>query len=379
MTKKKALLVVAGGRATPDVLALYCVQPHVVIALKSKQGWQGENAFTEIAQSLPNYEKLQTVPDVDAYNLEKGVQACVFACSQYPEYEWTFSISSSPKITGIAAYEVAKQKGVPCLIIDSHHKEVISLVKDIGITSRDLFEMNVERYMKIQQRAPKEREQQEILYRAKVEEWEDLARTLALSPDTSDFIKEMRDKKAKEFVAFPSAFAQSSLLKALTTLKAIDIVQKNDQVITCAFTTQNHAKFIGTGDWLEVYVWHAVNEAHFADDSQWGYEIASTANNELDVVLTYQAQLIFAECKTEGNPFKKKIHHLDTISAKANMLGKDHVTRAFVTSEPKTQPGFANFLEQAKLRKIVVFTQEDLSNIGQLIKREAETPTYPRI
>ncbi len=57
MAVKKALLVVAGGRATPDVLGLYCVQPQLVIILTSEQGWDGEDAFLEIAYSFPERDR----------------------------------------------------------------------------------------------------------------------------------------------------------------------------------------------------------------------------------------------------------------------------------------------------------------------------------
>jgi len=57
MAVKKALLVVAGGRATPDVLGLYCVQSQLVIILTSEQGWDGEDAFLEIAHSFPERDR----------------------------------------------------------------------------------------------------------------------------------------------------------------------------------------------------------------------------------------------------------------------------------------------------------------------------------
>ncbi len=84
MDKKKALLVVAGGRAIPDVLALYVVQPHLVITITSEQGWDNENAFVEVAISLPNYEKLVSIPNVNAYDFEIAKQACIDACEPYP-------------------------------------------------------------------------------------------------------------------------------------------------------------------------------------------------------------------------------------------------------------------------------------------------------
>lgn len=61
------------------------------------------------------------------------------------------------------------------------------------------------------------------------------------------------------------------------------------------------------------------------------------------------------------------------------MLKDPYVTKLFITNGSKTKDGYANFLEQAKLQKIVVVTAKDLPNIGKILKREAITPTYPRI
>jgi len=382
MGKKKALLVVAGGRAIPDVLALYVVQPHLVITITSEQGWDNENAFVEVAKSLPNYEKLVSIPNVNAYDFEIAKQACIDACEPYPpsNWDWAFSISSGPKITGIAAYEVAKEKGIPCLYIDTQREKVVSLITDVQITPQQLFHMDVQEYMKIQQRKPKIHDQEVAQYRRKVEKWGNIARLLALSFDTPSFTKLMYEKKENVLIALsPALLPTSPLLRSLEKFRAIRTEHNSDGTITCAFTSKHSAKFLGTGDWLEIYVWHEVNEAKFADDCKWGYEIISSAKNELDVVLTYKSQLIFAECKTEAEPFEGKTGHLDRINNKAEMLGRTYVTKLFITNGSKTKKGYTNFMEQAKLRKIVVATAEDLPNIGQIMKREAENPTYPRI
>lgn len=382
MEKKKALLVVAGGRAAPDVLALFHVQPCAVVFITSEEGWRDEQAFINIASAFPSCVDIQSIPNVNAYEFEKGKQACMEACLLYPEdeWEWTFAISSAPKVTGIAAYEVAKQRGIPCLYIDTQHEKIVSFVKDIGLVAKDLFHMSVRDYMKIQRREPETYKPEKLQYRATAEKWGHIAQILAFSPETPSFIKLMHDKKERVKVPLLSAYlAASSLVKELETLGVIKVEHLPQQEMTCEFTSSYYAKFVGTGDWLEVYVWYEANKASFADDCQWGYKFVSTANNELDVALTYKAQFIFAECKTEGEPFQNKIFHLDTINTKAEMLGRTYVTKLFITNEPKTRNGYTNFIEQAKLRGIVVATQEDLPNIGQILKREALTPTYPRI
>ncbi len=387
MEKKKALLVLAGGRAVPDVLALLCVQPQLVAIITSHEGWKDEETFKEIAQALPNQEEPFPTIKVKSYDLAEAMQSCTDVFITYPttNWEWFFSIGSCPKIMGIAAYEVAKQKDIPCIYIDTQHEKIVSLVRDIDIDPHDLFHMSVSSYMKIFRREQKQLNQEIVQYRKKAESWGHLARIMALSPDAVAFIKMMRDKPSKVPVHFSDeALTASSFIQSLVELQVIEIGHDADEQKTCAFTSPHIARFLGKGDWLEVFVWHEAKSIEIADDCQWGYEIKSAATNELDVALTYKAQLIFAECKTDEEPFQNKTWYLDGINTKAEMLGRSYVTKLFITNASKTKDGklragYNNFVEQAKLRSIVVVTAEDLPNIGEILKREALTPTFPRI
>jgi hypothetical protein len=225
LEKKKALLVVAGGRIVPDVLALYAIQPHLVVILTSEEGWKGESTFREVVASLPNHEEIGETIHVDAYDFESAKIACIEACRPYPDtkWDWTFSMSSSPKIMGIAAYEIARQKNVPCLHIDTQHEKIVSLVEDIrkkNVFPNNMFHMDVDTYMKFQQRQRKEQKQQELQYRGVVEQWGHIADILVQSSDTPLFTKLMRDKAEKqEVVLSPSNLACSPLNKRIDTGK----------------------------------------------------------------------------------------------------------------------------------------------------------------
>ena len=386
MGKKKALLLVVGGRAAPDVLALFCVQPHLVAILTSREGWGDEPAFREIASSLPNHEQLLATQQVDSYKFEEIRQACSDIYQAYPktDWDWAFSIASCPKIMGIAAYEVAKENTIPCLYIDSLHEYVATFVSDIrdipdiGIPPERLFQMTVQEYMKVYRREPRMLDQNQMNYRRKAEGWGDIAHIMAVSRETPDFTRLMHEKHARVAVPFPPALVESNLVQTLARLHAVEIEQSPNGAFTCAFTSQHFAKFLRTGDWLEVYTWHEAKEAGFASDYQWGYTIQSIAENELDVAFTYKAQLIFVECKTDGNPFFRT-NYLNGISSKAEMLGGNYVTKIFITNASKEQEGYNNFYNQATLRRIVVVTAEDLPDLGRILKKEAENPTYKRI
>ena len=75
MERKRALLVLAGGRAAPDVLSLLYLQPQLVRVIISKEGWKAKQAFQDIARALPSCT-VDIIPDVDAYDLEASMKAC---------------------------------------------------------------------------------------------------------------------------------------------------------------------------------------------------------------------------------------------------------------------------------------------------------------
>lgn len=382
MDKKKALLVVAGGRANPDVLAMLCVQPQRIICITSEEGWNGERAFVEVAKDFPGCESTEFIRDVTAYDLEQGKRACLQALTTYPEseWDWIFAISSAPKITAIAAYEIAKQHSIPCLYIDTNHEKVISLVRTLPSAEElNIFHMDVPAYMRIQKRTPEKLSVSTRQYRQQAEQWKQVARTLALYENTSDFTEYMYNKHEGQAVEVPEPLATSLLMQFLVE-QGLVTLQHDQGTTTCTFTTEYASRLLGKGDWLELYVWDEVNNAGFADDCQWGYRIIDgKAENELDVVITYKAQLLIVECKTDTRPFLGRKKYLDIFDSKAHLLGGTYVSRIFVANQPATTDSYQSFKEQADKRRIEVFTAENLPNIGQLLKAQAEKPTYPRI
>ncbi len=384
MEKKKALLVVAGGRAAPDVLSLLWIQPQLVRVITSKEGWPHEQAFVDIAQSLPEC-KVDIIHDVDAYELETGKKACIDACQPYPdtEWDWTFTIGSSPKVTGIAAYEIAKQKDIPCWYIDTQHERLVSLVKQVEVDKDRFFHLTLDDYMKIQHRTwnlPGISESSN--YREIVKKWAGLARELAISPEAMNLLIALRDQKIGIEVNLSSEVASSIILQSLEQEGLLKVIRKSNGDASCCFTSVEAAQFVGTGDWLEFYVWHETISIGLADEHhcQWGCLVTDgPVDKEFDLALIYKAQLIVAECKAEQYPFLARRNHLGKLEAKANLLGGSYVSKLFITNQFGTGDSFKTFSDQAEQYKIVVVTAEKLAEVGKILKKEATNPTYPRI
>jgi len=387
MDKKKALLVVAGGRLAPDVLPLLYLQPDLVLTVTSEEGWEGEKAFLDIANALPSCQ-VEPPPGVNAYDLNVGMNACRELCKPYSDAEWTFTITSAPKILAIAAYEVAKEMGVPCWYIDSQGDRIVSLVKkmEMEVDKQRFFHLSFDEYVKIQGRRCKRKEGPTKDYRSAAEGWDDISQKIALSPDTHlltpILYRHKKQGEINEVITKPIPLADLATLPLVRFLLDKGLLTSTDpstEQREYYFASVNAAQFLGTGDWLEVYVRHQTNQAKFADDVRWGYSIIrKRVNLELDLAVMYKAQLVIAECKTNENPFRGQYNYLRDIDAVADLLGRTYVSKIFITNQPAEGESYKVFSQHAKDRNIIVVTKEELSKVGDIVKQAAMHPKYPR-
>lgn len=399
MARKKALLVVAGGRGVPDVLPLLYLQPSLVLTITSEEGWGGEKIFLDIANGLPDTEA-HPPRIVDAYDLDVCMNACRELCKPYPdtEWEWTFTITSAPKILGIAAYEVAKEMKIPCWHFAPQNDKFASLVIKKVPDKNKFFHLSFDDYVKIQGRTCEEKLGPTSNYREIVQTWTGVAQEMVLSQDTQRLTpilyKHKKQGEINEVItkSIPLAGLEASPLVQFLLDKGLLRCDTTTTQREYYFSSANAAQFIGTGNWLEVYVWHQTRLAQFADDCRWGYSVIksdlhsetdSTDRNkrylELDITVMYHAQLVIAECKTTEKPFKGQNNYLRDIDAVANLLGRTYVGKIFITNQPGEGPSYETFKRQADDRNIIVVTKEELPNIGDVLKKAAMYPKYPRI
>src|SRR5882762_1020932 len=150
MGKKKALMVVAGGRGVPDALALLYLKPELILPVTSEEGWETEKAFLGLAHRIPSC-KVLPIKYVNAYELGIGMDACRKFLEPYltTEWDWIFTITSAPKILAFAAYEIAKELGIPCWYSASQKERVVSLVKEYEVDTKRSFHLSFNSYIKI--------------------------------------------------------------------------------------------------------------------------------------------------------------------------------------------------------------------------------------
>ena len=405
MEKKQALMGVAGGRGVPDALALLYLKPKLVLPVTSEEGWETEKAFLDLARRIPGC-KVWPMQHVDAYNLDTAMKVCRRAlkgCEEelrksYPdtEWDWIFTITSAPKILAFATYEIAKELKVPCWYSAPQKEKVVSLVKESEVDIKRFFHLSFNDYIKIQGRTYHEKGSPVPHYRSDAESWTDVAKTLALSDETYQLLpifyrhrkraKKSLDDAARDPMFLPPEVEALPLVKYLIERGMLRMSRTCPDGIPYRFSSKSATQFLSTGDWLEIYVWDQINKIKrennnqaFADDCRWGCEIPKErVVYELDVALMYKAQLVIVECKTDEHPFKGENNYLRNLDAVADQLGGDYVSKVFVTNRRGEGESYDNFYRQARQRNIEVITRERLHEIGEIMKKQATNPTYPR-
>lgn len=379
--RKKALLILTAGQPLPDILMLQHLQPELVIIIAPQEGWRHQKIFSDVTRALPSC-KVEKIYTIDASNLNACMQACVEACLLYPEWDWVFTISSSTKIMSLAAYEIAKQRNIPLWLVDGLRKKVHSLVREEEVDAHRFFQLTVDEYMRSYGYTISDSKSTNHLYQSyqsNFSAWRNVTQELIRSPDTETIRNLLRassltNRQAR--IMLRSELKTSSLLQSLEQNGLLEITQDSDDNISCSISYDN-AQFL-MGGWLEIYVWHEVIEAGFADDCRWGFHIMNgQVQFEIDLAIIYKTRLLIVECKTAPNTFKDT--HLARLDSTANLLGGSYVSKIFVTNEMGTGAMFESFCEKARLRNIVVITKEALPDIATILRREVTAPSYMRI
>jgi Domain of unknown function (DUF1887) len=405
MAKKKALLTLFGGRSfLPTALLVIHEKPDIVVAISSEQSYSD---LPQLRQAIEKFQAdynftcvLETPDGIDAFAVTKIQMACEDAIKRHSDVKWIFDITGGTALMSIAAYETARSfKGtqktpISCWYLNTAHTRVISLVGKQRKNS--IFHISVDGYAT----AYKHTLQKGLFegIQNNKPDWLHFAQKLGQNPHKIQVLKVVMNKVSdRPAINTPKSY---SITEAELPDKAYELLEDAQQVglmnllsrstdgIISFKLTYIQDKFLN-GAWLEAYVWNEARQIMdktgqqpLFDDCQWNQGLEGITNNELDVALTYKAQLLIAECKTgeKGTFASDTIYKWDSV---ANSLGGKFVGRLLITSlnpsEAIKEDSFKDFLARADSKGVVVVTRDELPNIGKILKQEALKPTFPRI
>ncbi len=400
MANKKAFLTLFGGRSfLPTALTLIHEKPGIVVAISSKESHRD---LDQLRQAIEKYQKkhgfyceIETPAAIDAFKVAQIQRVCENVVAQRSNKNWIFDVTGGTSLMTLATYEAAKAQSkkstasTECWYLNTAQTRVIPLLGK-GRKKR-LFHIDVEDYVTAYSRdlVPGELEDHR---QYSEQHWLPFARTLGKNPYSASLVKQVMskianrpDKQNEKLYTMKNLPEETySLLEEAQQGGLISQLSRNVDSSISFQLSYLQDKFLN-GAWLEAYVWDEARKIWdetkgraLFDDYQWNQQVIDgKSKNELDVTVTYKAQLLIVECKTgDKESFASdSLYKLDSV---ANVLGGRFVGRLLVTSISGKNPSL-DFLAQAKSRRIVVVTGESLPDIAATLKKEAVDPTYPRI
>jgi hypothetical protein len=390
---KKALLILFGGRAMPNMLTILHEKPDLIVPIIS-QDVQDEvpllkKAVSELFDPSEYEPQWDTSAVVNAFLLEKVEEKCLELVKNHTDFEWIFNVTAATKIMSLGAYAAANKlvsegKPVRCWYLDTAHGNVVSLIGPKG--DSDIFKISVPQYVTscYCSIADGHFENYRITYE---NNWLPFAQCVGKDPKLTQSLKELLkllarlDKEGASKLPgrnHPTTYALDQLTDHFNSLLDLAhqtgvISQLKRENSRCAFMLDYVQYQFLNGTWLEVYVWDVVRNMGDFDSCLWNKSIQDThgRTNQFDVALTYYAQLILVECKTGRDAFAAATFH--TFESIGNALGNKFATKIIVTGSEPTK----DEEQRAKSSRIAIIT--DLSNIGLQLLAQATNPDHPRL
>lgn len=419
MEKQKTQLVLVGGRSSvPNILTILHQKPEVVLALCSHESHDDFSKFKHMVETILPTCTVEELLPVDAFEPEEITRQCTEAFQRYPEADWICNITAATTIMSIIVYEQTKssqKKGSQksCWYINTSQTRVITLVgpKLDDEKNAAVFHLSVPEYVSAYYYSLEGGDLEERREQCE-QQWLPFAQLLGKQPTLASHLKSIMKAIGNSKQGRPgSARGPKSYTLLKLSQEAHDIVKEAQRfgLVSNVRSDPDSLNFTLTylqdsflnGGWLELYVWNEakqillLDKSNLFDDCQWNHKvIISGVKRELDVALTYRAQLIIAECKTGDDT--KDSETLNKLVSVANPLGGRFVGKILISSlfsPDETDPneiqrngilreqikGHQDFLAKAAHHHIVVIMGEDLPRIRELLEKEAVTPKYPRM
>jgi hypothetical protein len=394
--QRRIMVILLGGRLTPNFIGILAYRPDMVECVVSEDEQSKWDDVVNLLSSIPHIQLASQPHVVPAYEMQATIHACQTIIECYPGASLIFNVTGATKVMGIAAYEVAKQNMLPAIYLDTTRGRFLNLTQlsDEAVP----IQIGLADYLSFYGRQPSLKFNFDNLSLSKERAIEAsilLASSGSAAREAITLLRQQNRGKGKRTVSISlNPLLQPEVWQIVEQLNRlgliINLTQNSEANFSCTIPDDANWNYLD-GTWLEVFVWNQANQLQseeqevLFEECAFSFEIPGVegVKKEIDVGCIYQGQFIHCSCKSEKSPFKTS--YLDEIRAVSSLVGDRFCSRLFITnaySPDKNSGGwydYQNFLQQAKDRQIVVVTGLELPNIAEILKKEAEKPTYWRI
>jgi hypothetical protein len=183
---------------------------------------------------------------------------------------------------------------------------------------------------------------------------------------------------------------QWAVLARLSELGLISKLERHSERELIGYIPTSADYSFMAGVWLEIYVWYEatkcidIHNQPLFDDCSLRFELVSKGEprKEIDFGCMYRGHLVFGSCKTTQHPFKSS--YLDELRAIGSLIGDLTCARLFITNtlprkESSSRRNYERFVDYAEEHRIVVVAGTELTDIGKILKQEAQLIVSTRV
>lgn len=366
----KVMVSLLGGRPVPNMLATLHLKPDYLYVVVSEDSLGKGGNYEKLVNALPNRLRPSQPRSVKPYILTETIQQCEAIANQHQSDQIIVVSASEPKTMGFGAYDVVKNLRAQVRDVDMCYLSREGLVwvfrdtnnvEPVRIGLKDYFASygwNV----------TSKTEQVDTRFQKLVSL---LVQYLPISHRLLCTLRSNDRGKGKRTIRYNKRLNDDefSILQEIEPLQIVSDVQRTDTETRWTINSDEDAKFLLTGDWLEFYVYQIASQlstaqgASLLDECGWGVEDTS-GKGEIDFAGILGGQMIIASCKTEDSI---KRTWFEELHSKMEQLGKGMCSALMVSS--RTEKDLADCEKWAQERQIVLVMAEDLPQLPDILRK----------
>lgn len=357
------MLSLIGGQPMPNVIAALQYRPERVVCFATERT---RSEFEGLRAVLEKHGISAEVRLVDPYDIGKIASAIERRLSEESGGDWIANITGATKTMALALYRLAHARSIPIVYVVTELRKIYEYAPGGAQTERPIsirFEipdyMTAHGFVLMEETPPDHVDAANFLAcRAKnVAGLLGCIRWAVQSTKLAEgaFRLRLEYSLSKETQNVLQGLVERGILESFGSKNTrLEIV-----------LPESSRDFIG-GKWLEIYAWDVLARRGEMDDCRRGVIVrdAKGVQNELDVVVTKNAQVGILSCKTG----KMEAGWIDEVAERGRMLGR--YSRKFIVSTAK---GISELQKDRSARlNIRLVGPEALPNLPSIVASEMD-------
>jgi hypothetical protein len=263
---KRVVILVLGGRITPNLVGLLTLDPDIVGFMVSEDTPDRYENIRDVVEQFARKDiKLLEPKYLPAYDPLINRNSYLETVQEYLDCEIIFDVTSAPKIMGFAAYEVARFLHQRIIIVDTINGQMRDLIPPVSNPTPIQIDLN--QYLSCYGRQPVDTFKFEDLSISQSQAIKAASYLATGGEPAVEMLNKLRrwsQGKGKRTIPFKKTkLVSASEWVVLNRIQSFGLIanleQQDDGCVKYTILNEHDWKFL-EGTWLEVFVWNAARQ-----------------------------------------------------------------------------------------------------------------------